>query len=120
VDQQAAVRHALSEVLIGICSQQLVRRKDGKGRVAALEILVGTPAVRTMIREGKGHQVNNVIVTGRKEGMQLRDQHLRDLIESDLITGEEAARVAEDPDAVMGFARSKGKAPPPSRGSAEA
>jgi twitching motility protein PilT len=111
VDQQTAVRHAFSEALIGICSQQLLRRKDGKGRVAALEILVGTPAVRTMIREGKGHQVNNVIQTGKREGMQLRDQHLRDLVEADVVSGEEAARLAEDPDGLLAFARSKGKAP---------
>ncbi|HKJ01822.1 MAG TPA: hypothetical protein VJ997_05185, partial [Longimicrobiales bacterium] len=71
-------------------------------------------------REGKGHQVNNVIMTGRKEGMQLRDQHLKDLIESDVVTPEEAARVAEDPDALLGFARAKGKAPPPAHRAAEA
>ena len=106
VDQQPAVRHALSEVLVGICSQQLLRRKDGNGRVAALEILVGTPPVRTMIREAKMHQVNNVMVTGRKDGMMLRDQHLKELIEGGVITGEEAAKVAEDPDAMIGFERS--------------
>jgi len=111
VDQQSAVRHALSESLIGICSQQLLRKKDGEGRVAALEILVGTPAVRTMIREAKGHQVNNVIMTGKKEGMQLREQHLKELIEADVVTAEEAARVAEDPETILAFARSKGRGP---------
>jgi len=101
VDQQAAVRHALSEVLIGICSQQLLRRADGQGRVAALEILVGTPAVRTMIREAKMHQVANVIMTGKKEGMKLRDQHLRELVTEGVVTPEEAARVAEEPEALL-------------------
>jgi twitching motility protein PilT len=111
VDQQASVRLSLSEVLIGVCSQQLLRRKDGKGRVAALEILVGTPAVRTMIRESKGHQVNNVIMTGKKEGMKLLDQSLRDLIADGTVTGEEAARYAEDPSGILTFARTGIKAP---------
>ncbi len=116
VDQQAAVRHALSEVLVGICSQQLLRRKDGQGRVAALEILVGTPAVRTMIREAKGHQVNNVIMTGKKDGMKLRDQHLKELIEADVVSPEEAALVAEEPEQILAFGRSLGRtAPAPSR-----
>jgi twitching motility protein PilT len=111
-DQQAAVRLTLSEVLIGICSQQLLRRSDKKGRVAAFEILVGTPAVRTMIREGKTHQVNNVIMTGKKEGMKLLDQYLKELIHHELVTGEEAARYAADPDSILAFARSGGKLPP--------
>jgi twitching motility protein PilT len=106
VDQQVAVRHALSEVLVGICSQQLLRRKDGQGRVAALEILVGTPAVRTMIREAKGHQVNNVIMTGKKDGMKLREQHLRELIDAEIVTAEEAARVAEEPETILAYGRS--------------
>jgi twitching motility protein PilT len=100
---------ALSEVLVGICSQQLVRRKDGKARVAAMEILVGTPAVRTMIREAKGHQVNNVIMTGKKEGMKLLDQSLKDLIAANVITGEEAARYAEDPTAMLALAHTGGQ-----------
>jgi twitching motility protein PilT len=109
VEQQSAVRVALSEVLVGICSQQLVRRKDGKGRVAAMEILVGTPAVRTMIRESKGHQVNNVIMTGKKEGMKLLDQSLKDLISAGTVSGEEAARYAEDPHGMLAFARTGGR-----------
>ena len=67
-------------MLVGICSQQLLKRADGNGRVAALEIMVGTHAVRNLIREGKSHLVTNVIMTAKKEGMQLLDQHLRDLV----------------------------------------
>jgi twitching motility protein PilT len=111
-DQQPAVRLTLSEVLIGICSQQLLRRADKKGRVAAFEILIGTPAVRTMIREGKTHQVNNVIMTGKKEGMKLLDHSLRELIHHELVTGEEAARYADEPEAILSFTRSGGKLPP--------
>lgn len=104
-DQQA-VRLTLSEVLVGICSQQLVRRADGNGRVAAIEILVGTHAARNLIREGKSHHVQNVIMTGRKEGMQLLDQHLKELVAQGVITGEEAARFAADPAGMLAFAKS--------------
>lgn len=108
-DQQAAVRLTLSEVLIGACSQQLLRRADGKGRVAAMEVLVGTPAVRTMIRERKSHQINNVIMTGRKLGMRLLDQHLKELIHDGLVTAEEAARYAAEPESILTSARSGGR-----------
>ena len=117
-DQQSAVRLALSESLIGICSQQLLRRADGAGRVAAFEVLMANAAVKTMIREGKGHQINNVILTGKKEGMKLLDQNLKELIHNGLVTGEEAARYAEESETILAFARSGGKlpaeqAPPP-------
>lgn len=103
-DQQAAVRLTFSEVLIGICSQQLLRRADGQGRVAALEILVGNPAVRNLIREGKSHHVNNAITTGKRDGMNLLDQHLKELVSAGTVTGEEAARYAADPQAMLAFA----------------
>jgi len=114
-DQQPAVRHALSEVLVGICSQQLLRRTDGAGRVAALEILVGSPAVRNLIREGKSHHMNNAITTGRKEGMQLLDQHLKDLVMSGVVHPEEAARFAEDPQVLLSQIRTKSGAPEPDK-----
>lgn len=101
-EQQAAVRVALSEVLVGICSQQLLRRADRAGRVAAQEILVANTAVRNLIREGKTHQVNNVITTGRKEGMRLLDHHLRELVEQGIVAAAEAARYASDPLALAG------------------
>jgi len=104
VDQQAAIRLALSEVLVGICSQQLLRRVDGNARVAALEIMVGTQAVRNLIREGKSHQVNNVIMTAKKEGMQLLDQHLKDLVTQRIVTADEAARYAVEPQAILALA----------------
>jgi twitching motility protein PilT len=109
VDQQAAVRLTLSEVLVGICSQQLLKRADGNGRVPALEILVGTHAVRTLIREGKSHQVNNVIMTAKKEGMQLLDQHLKDLVTQGIVSVDEAARFAFDPQAIIALAGPKMK-----------
>jgi twitching motility protein PilT len=101
VDQQPAVRLTLSEVLVGICSQQLLRRADGRGRVAALEVMVGTHAVRNLIREGKSHLVNNVIMTAKKEGMQLLDQHLKDLVLQGIVVPDEAARYAVDAAAIL-------------------
>jgi len=103
-DQQPAIRLTLSEVLSGICSQQLLKRADGSGRVAALEVMVGTHAIRNLIREGKSHLVNNVIMTAKKEGMQLLDQHLKDLVVQNIVTAEEAARFAVDEQAILSLA----------------
>lgn len=100
VDQQSQIRMTLSEVLVGICSQQLIRRADGNGRVAALEILVRNHAVATLIRESKTHQIQNAILTGRKEGMQLMEQHLKELISRNVITAQEAARHVDNPQAL--------------------
>ncbi|MEW6440884.1 MAG: type IV pilus twitching motility protein PilT [bacterium] len=105
VDQQTQIRLILSEVLVGICSQQLLRRTDGSGRVAALEILVRNHAVANLIREYKPHQINNCILTGKKEGMQLMEQHLKDLIGRNLVTVEEAARFVENPQALLCLAK---------------
>lgn len=107
VDQQSQIRYTLAETLVGICSQQLLRKADGKGRVAAMEILVGTHAVRNLIREGKTHQVVNVMQTSRKEGMQLLDQHLKELIANRTVTVQEAARFAEDPKAILALTKKK-------------
>jgi Tfp pilus assembly pilus retraction ATPase PilT len=65
-----------------------------------------------MIRDGKTHLLNNVITTGRKEGMKLLDQSLRDLVAEDVISVEEAARVAEDPTGLLNFARSGARSAP--------
>jgi twitching motility protein PilT len=96
-DQQDQVRMALSEVLLGVCSQQLLKRADGSGRVAALEILVRTPAIANLIREAKVQQINTAIVTGRQLGMQKLEHHLRELVTRNVITSEEAAAHAENP-----------------------
>ncbi len=103
VDQQTQIRLALSEVLIGICSQQLIRRTDGRGRVAAIEILVMNHAIGNLIRESRVHLINNAIMTGKKEGMQLLDQYLKELISQKIISGDEAARYATDPKAIIAY-----------------
>jgi twitching motility protein PilT len=100
-EQQSQIRLGLSEVLVGICSQQLPRRADGSGRVAALEIMVRNHAIANLIRDGKPHHIKNVMQTGRREGMQLLDQHLRELVLQRVISMDEASRFAEDPGALL-------------------
>jgi twitching motility protein PilT len=95
-DSQEQARSMLSESLKGVVCQQLLRTAEGKGRVAAFEIMVGTPAIANLIREGKTFQIPSVIQTARKDGMQLMDQHLLDLLKTRAIVPEEAYRIAQD------------------------
>lgn len=95
--QQPQIRTQLSNILMAICSQRLVPAIGG-GRIAAAEILVATPAVRNIIREGKTHQLEAVIQTGTEFGMQSMDKTLVGLIHSGTITYEEARNVAVDLD----------------------
>lgn len=95
-DAQEQVRTMLSESLKGVICQQLLKTADGKGRVAALEILIGNPAVGNLIREGKTFQIPSIMQTARKEGMQLMDQHLLDLLKTRKILPEEAYRCSQD------------------------
>ncbi len=88
--QQAQVRTQLSESLSGVIAQQLLKRSDGSGRVAAVEILVGVPALGHLIREGKTYQILSIIQTGRREGMQTMDQAIVDLLKQEIISPEEA------------------------------
>jgi len=87
---QARVRTMLSTSLIGVVSQQLVRRSDNKGRIAAVEVMVNTPAIGNMIREGKTDQLPTAIQSGALQGMQSLDGALRKLVDAKLITGKEA------------------------------
>jgi len=87
--QQAQVRVQLAGVLQGVIAQQLLPRADGAGRVVAVEVLVATPAVRNLIREGKTHQIPTVIQTGARYGMVSLEQSLRELYSAGLITREE-------------------------------
>ncbi|MBW3554144.1 MAG: PilT/PilU family type 4a pilus ATPase, partial [Gemmatimonadetes bacterium] len=89
-DQQEQIRAMLGESLRGVVAQQLLKTADGKGRVAAHEVMVGTPALSNLIREGKTHQVPSMIQTGKKEGMQMMDQAIMDLLMQDIITPQEA------------------------------
>lgn len=93
--QQSQIRTQLANILVAICAQRLVPTIGG-GRVAAAEILVATPAVRNIIREGKTHQLEAVIQTGAEHGMQSMDKTLVNLIHNGTITYEEARMVAVD------------------------
>lgn len=93
--QQPQIRSQLSNILMAICSQRLVPTIGG-GRIAAAEILVATPAVRNIIREGKTHQLDAVIQTGADHGMQSMDKTLVNLIHAGTITYEEARNYAID------------------------
>src|SRR5438093_1102442 len=89
-DQQEQVRVMVSESLRGVISHQLIPKKDGTGRVLALEILTNTPAVANVIREAKTYMLPGIIQTGKKQGMRLMDDALIDLYERRLISAEEA------------------------------
>ncbi|HSX47431.1 MAG TPA: type IV pilus twitching motility protein PilT [Patescibacteria group bacterium] len=93
--QQAQIRAQLSNILMSITAQRLVPAIGG-GRIAAAEILIATPAVRNIIREGKSHQLEAVIQTGAEFGMQSMDKTLVSLIHEGLITYEEAKNFAVD------------------------
>jgi twitching motility protein PilT len=90
VDQREQIRIMVSESLRGIISQQLIPRKDGRGRVMALEILTNTPAVGNTIREAKTFMLPGIIQTSRKNGMKLMDDSLMELFDSGLISADEA------------------------------
>ncbi len=92
------VRAMLSESLRAVISQTLLKTKDGTGRIAAYEIMIGTPAIRNLIRENKVAQMYSSIQTGQGLGMQTLDQHLQDLVRRGLVSMEEARARAANKD----------------------
>jgi twitching motility protein PilT len=96
--EQAQIRAMFAESCRAVISQALLRKKDLKGRVAALEIMIGTPAVRNLIREGKVAQLPSALQTGQKWGMQTLDQHLKDLVLKGVVDKEVAMIHASDPE----------------------
>jgi twitching motility protein PilT len=89
-DKQAHVRTMLSTSLRGVVSQQLIQRSDKRGRVAALEILINTPAVSNLIRQGKLDQLENTMQSGGQHGMRVMDSALQELLDKGVITGRSA------------------------------
>jgi twitching motility protein PilT len=85
-EEQAQTRTMLADALKAVIAQQLLKTKDGKGRCAAVEILIGSSALASIIREGKINQIESMIQTGTAQGMQTMDQHLQRLIDQDKIT----------------------------------
>ncbi len=97
-DEKEMVRAMLSESLQAVVSQTLLKTKDGSGRVAAHEIMIGTPAIRNLIREAKIAQMYSSIQTGSNVGMQTLDQNLTDLVRRNVISAAAARSAAKIPD----------------------
>jgi twitching motility protein PilT len=96
--EKEMVRAMLSESLRAVISQSLLKRKDGSGRVAVHEIMIGTPAIRNLIREGKVAQMYSSIQTGQSLGMQTLDQALVDLVRRNVVDSADARAIAVNKD----------------------
>ncbi|MDF3034942.1 MAG: type pilus twitching motility protein PilT [Paucimonas sp.] len=97
-DEKDMVRAMLSESLQAVISQTLLKTKDGSGRVAAHEIMIGTPAIRNLIREAKVAQMYSAIQTGTSYGMQTLDQNLTELVRRNVISAAAARFAAKTPE----------------------
>ena len=96
------VRSMLSESLRAVISQTLLKTKDGQGRIAAHEIMLGTPAIRNLIRENKIAQMYSSIQTGQTLGMQTLDQCLAELVRRNVVSAAEARIRAQNKDSIPG------------------
>jgi len=101
-DEKEMVRAMLSESLQAVISQSLIKTRDGNGRVAAHEIMIGTPAIRNLIREAKVAQMYSAIQTGSSVGMQTLDASLMDLVKRNRITPAAARAAAKMPENFVG------------------
>src|SRR3954453_11854142 len=111
--QQGQVRVQLAVALQGIVTQQLLPTPDGSGRVVACEVLVPTPAVRNLIREGKTHQIYSALQTGGAHGMQTMDAALVELVRAGKITRELAQKRSSTPDELARLIGNSGLGPQP-------
>lgn len=98
--QQSQIRSQLALVLEGVISQQLIPTIGGKGRVAAFEVMLATPAIRNLIREAKTHQLPSIMQTNKRGGMQTMDDALYDLYMKRLIDRDRCLSYAQDPQAL--------------------
>ncbi|MEF8698536.1 MAG: type IV pilus twitching motility protein PilT [Candidatus Accumulibacter sp. UW26] len=101
--EKEMVRSMLSESLRAVISQTLLKTKDGQGRVAAHEVLIGTPAIRNLIRENKVAQMYSSLQTGQQYGMQTLDQSLVELVKRNIVSNTEARSKAANKDAFPGL-----------------
>jgi twitching motility protein PilT len=106
-DRQGQIRVMLSESLRGVIAQTLCKKKGG-GRVAALEVLLYSRAIGNLIREGKTFQIPSAMQTGKKEGMQMMNDALMELVNEDLITADEAFMKSVDKEGIQPLLASKG------------
>ena len=101
--QQGLIRATLADSLQAVVAQVLLKRRDTAGRCAALEILLATPAVRALIRDGKTHQIPTVLQTGKAHGMQALDDALLDHVQNGRVDAADAYPHATDPTRFRGF-----------------
>ena len=99
-EKEAQIRTLLSESLRGVVSQVLVERADGKGRVPIMEIMMVNQAIANLIRERKTFQIDSILATGKREGMQTLDQHLSEAVVRRWVRPETAAEFATDAAAI--------------------
>ncbi|TMV52639.1 type IV pilus twitching motility protein PilT [Paenibacillus mesophilus] len=97
-ESQQQIRVQLASVLLGVMAQRLLPTADGSGRVAAIEVMVNTPAIANLIRSEKVHQIRSAMQTGKAQGMQTMEMSLRELLQRRLVTVEAAK------EAMFGFA----------------
>ncbi len=96
--QQQQIRIMFAEAIVAVISQVLLKKKGGQGRIAAIEIMIATTAVKNLIREGKTHQLPSIIQTSQKLGMQHMDQVLKTLAMTGKVDFQEAKMYASNPD----------------------
>ncbi len=94
-EQQGQVRSQLAAAIQGVMCQTLLKRADGPGRAVAVEVMVATPGIRNLIREGKTHQIFTSMQGGASQGMQTMDYHLAELVKSGKVTYENAVEMAQ-------------------------
>jgi twitching motility protein PilT len=99
--QQAQVRTQLASGIVAVISQLLMVRTDGPGRVAAFEIMISTPAIQSLIREGKTYRITSEIQTGAKWGMITLDAHLMALYQAGRISYEDLITKSQDPESIV-------------------
>lgn len=90
-NQQPQIRTMLAESLRGVVSQRLLRKADGSGRIAAVEVMITNQAIQNQIREAKTYQIPSVLQTGKTAGMQTMDDHIKALVQQGIVNREEAA-----------------------------
>ncbi len=93
-EERNRIRALLAEALTGVVAQQLIKRIDKTGRVAAVELMIGTPAIANTIREGKIEQMVSLMETGKGYGMQMMDDHLMELVQNVVIDVDDARKLA--------------------------
>lgn len=96
-EQQEQIRAMFSESIQSVVTQTLIKRKDGKGRVAALEIMIGTPAIRNLIREAKISQIPSIIQTSQNVGMKTMDQAIKELVQKNIVAKNEVLQLVSSP-----------------------